>query len=363
VNSITRRHFLTLSATAAGSLALRPAQGAAEGPLPPLTEGVTFFLIGDTHYLANKEQPSELNAVSRAYTAGLIERLNQLPGSELPAVVGGGQLPEPSGLIHAGDLIDSGNTGGELHEAMIRTELGAWLADYGLNGSDGLLKFAVREVHGNHDSPEGTGLVIDKIRERNKTRAGLSGVSANGVHYSWDWGGVHFVNLGIVVGQVKTVDRPRHYPPLESLDFLTSDLAEKVGNSGRPVVLTHHVDVARYCGTIDDPAQAAKSEWDYADVQAYYEAIRNYRVAAVCYGHTHQRRVFGWDGKPPVNDGAPGGVPVFNTDNVSHFRMEDQAFFHFQITDREVIAREYATPNGWKSVAWTPQVWRFSLRG
>jgi len=359
---ITRRRFLTLTATAAGSLALRDLHAAEAGPLPPLTEGMTFFLIGDTHYLANREQPSELDAVSRAYTAGLIERLNQLPGSELPASIGGGTLPVPSGLIHAGDLIDSGNAGDELHRKMIETELSGWLADFGLNGGEGRLNFPVREVHGNHDAPGGTGPVIDKIRERNKTRAGLSGVCPNGLHYSWDWGGVHFVNLGIVVGQVKEVDRPRKYPPLESLDFLTSDLAEKVGNSGRPVVITHHVDVARYCTPIEDPEAAAKSEWEYADVHAYYEAIKNYRVAAVCYGHTHQRRVFGWDGKPPVKDGVPGGVTVFNTDNVSHFRMEDQAFFHFQITDREVIAREYGTPDGWKNVAWTPQVWRFPLR-
>src|SRR5689334_6411222 len=116
---ISRRRFLTLTATAAGSLVLRPLYAAEAGPLPPLTEGISFFLIGDTHYLANKDNPSELDAVSRAYTAGLIERLNQLPGSDLPEIIGGGKLPVPSGLIHAGDLIDSGNTGGELHEKMI----------------------------------------------------------------------------------------------------------------------------------------------------------------------------------------------------------------------------------------------------
>ena len=152
--------------------------------------------------------------------------------------------------------------------------------------------------------------------------------------------------------------RPRRYPPLESLDFLVSDLADKVGKSGRPVVITHHVDVARYCAP---PAAGATAEWDVADVRAYYETIRAYRIAAVCYGHTHTRRIFAWDGQPPVKDGTPGGIPVFNTDNVSHFRMEDQAFFHFQITEKEIIAREFASPDGWKTAAWTPQVWRFPL--
>ena len=74
--SLSRRRFLSLTATAAGSLALRRVDAAdPAAPLPPLTEGTTFFLIGDTHYLANKEKPAELDATSRAYTAGLIERL------------------------------------------------------------------------------------------------------------------------------------------------------------------------------------------------------------------------------------------------------------------------------------------------
>ena len=357
--SLSRRRFLALTATAAGSLALRRIDAAdPAAPLPPITDGMSFFLIGDTHYLANKDAPAELDPVSRAYTAGLIGWLNKLPASELPHSIGGGRLPAPSGLVHAGDLIDSGDKNSAPFDAMQKTELAAWLADFGLNGGDGKLLFPVREVHGNHDAPQGRGLVLDTIRERNKTRAGLAGVSANGLHYSWDWGGVHFVNLGIVVGEVPDVKRPRRYPPLASLDFLVSDLAEKVGRSGRPVVITHHVDVARYCAA---PAEGATTEWDFADVRAYYETIRTYRIAAVCYGHTHTRRVFAWDGQPPVKDGAPGGIPVFNTDNVSHFRMEDQAFFHFQITEKEIIAREFASPDGWKTAAWTPQVWRFAL--
>ena len=256
MSPITRRRFLQL--TAAGSLALRRIDAAdPAAPLPPLTEGTTFFLIGDTHYLANKDNPAELDAVSRAYTSGLIDWLNKLPASELPVSIGGGKLPVPSGLIHAGDLIDSGDKNSAPFDAMQKTELDAWTADFGLNGSDGKLKLQVREVHGNHDAPLGKGLVLEKIRERNKTRAGLAGVSANGLHYSWDWGGVHFVNLGIVVGEVKDVPRPRRYPPLGSLDFLVSDLADKVGKTGRPVVITHHVDVARYCAP---PAEGVKAE-------------------------------------------------------------------------------------------------------
>ena len=74
-------------------------------------------------------------------------------------------------------MIDTGDKNGGVHEAMQRTELDAWLADFGLNGGDGKLKFPVREVHGNHDAPQGRGIVVDAIRERNKTRAGLAAQS------------------------------------------------------------------------------------------------------------------------------------------------------------------------------------------
>jgi Calcineurin-like phosphoesterase len=359
---LTRRRFIALSGSVAGALTLQRLHAAGDvATLPAIEDGVSFFLVGDTHYLAKQKKPDELDSVSREYSSRLIEWLNRLPGSELIGSVGRGRLPAPSGLIHAGDLIDSGNATGGSFETMQQTEFKAWSADFGLNGGDGKLPFAVREVHGNHDAPNGYGLVLDGIRERNKTRAGVN-VASNGVHYSWDWGGVHFVNLGIVVGQTKEPARPRRYPPLESLEFLIGDLAERVGQSGRPVVITHHVDVARYCVPDDRPQRGAKNEWDFTDVQAYYEAIRRYRVAAILYGHTHERRIFAWDGRPPVGDGVAGGIPVFNTDNVSHFKWEEQAFLHFQITATEIVAREFSSPDGWKTGEWTPEVWRFPLK-
>jgi len=45
----------------------------------------------------------------------------------------------------------------------------------------------------------------------------------------------------------------------------------------------------RFPGTF---ATAAGMEWDLADVKGFYEAIRNYNIAAVLYGHTHARNVF-----------------------------------------------------------------------
>jgi predicted phosphodiesterase len=310
--------------------------------------------------VAEKSNPAQLDAASRDRNARLIGWLNRLPGSELPAAIGGGSLPAPRGVIHAGDLIDTGDKNGGPHEAMQRTEFAAFAADFGLNGGDGQLRLPVREVHGNHDSPRGEGFVMEQLRERTKARTGLANVSPNGVHYSWDWDGVHFINLGIVVGPAKTFEAPRRYAPLDSLGFLTSDLASQVGNSGRPVVITHHVDVARYCGP-GPSAPEARMEWRPEDCRAYFEALRGYRVAAILYGHTHARRVFPWDGTPPAATPPARGIAVFNTDNAAHFKSEEQAFLHLQVSANEAVAREFATTDGWNTGEWTPQVWRLPV--
>ena len=147
---------------------------------------VSFFFVSDTHFLANKADPTTLDEKSIATCRGLVDTLNKLPGTAIPADAGGGVVSKPRGVIHGGDLIDSGDKNGGPHPKMIETEWAGFVEEYGLNGTDGRLKFPVYEVHGNHDSPGGSGLPVRKIIERNKTRPGLKNVSENGLHYSWD---------------------------------------------------------------------------------------------------------------------------------------------------------------------------------
>jgi len=324
----------------------------------PKDEPVAFFLIGDTHILANKKEPAKLDDRSASLGAGLIGMLNKLAGTEIPKTAGGGQVVSPRGVIHAGDCID---TGDQSNVKMQETEWTAFANDFGLTGKDGKLKLPIYEVHGNHDSPRGDGLAVKKIIERNKIRPGVTNVSRNGLHYSWDWGNVHFVNLGIVVGQVEDVKRKRRYGPHGSLDFLVSDLKDKVGTSSRPVVITHHVDMLRYSQSLPvEDKKAEGMEWDPADVKGYYDALRGYNVAAILYGHTHARNVFRWDG---TTKGAETGIPVFNVSKSSHFASKQQAFFYIEIRGNNVIAREYQTKDGWETGSWTPQSWTATTVG
>jgi cytolysin (calcineurin-like family phosphatase) len=238
---------------------------------------------------------------------------------------------------------------------MQQTEWDAFTREFGLTGKDGRLKLPVYEVHGNHDSPRGDGLAVKQIIERNKTRPDVTNISKSGLHYSWDWGNVHFVNLGIVVGQVEAVKRKRRYDPLGSLEFLVSDLKTKVGTSGRPVVITHHVDLLRYTQPLPVGDKKAESmEWDPADVKGFYDALNGYNVAAILYGHTHARNVFRWDGSAKA---AKEGIPVFNVSKSSHYASKTQAFFYLEIGEKLVTAREYQTKDGWETGSWAPQKW------
>ena len=188
--SMNRRRFLQLSTSAAGLFALRPLF-AADDAGAPISKGASFLLASDTHYIANKEQPDAMDETSREINARLVEWLNKLPGTDIPAEAGGGEEDGVHGVIHSGDLIDSGDKTDAAHEAMQKTEWSAFASDWGLNGGDGKLRLPVREVWGNHDGPQGKGLVIDQLRERNTRRKDVN-VSANGMHFSWDWSGVHF---------------------------------------------------------------------------------------------------------------------------------------------------------------------------
>lgn len=349
MSSLSRREFLAASLASTGAIAGADLRGA------ETKRDVAFFLVGDTHYLADKETPEKLDVRSAETNARLIDQLNRLPGTAIPEAAGGGTVAAPRGLIHAGDLIDSGDKNGGIFPRMHQTEWAAYIADFGLTGKDGRLKFPVYEVHGNHDSPQGDGLAVKKIIERNKTRPGLVNVSRNGLHYSWDWGPVHCVNLGIVVGAVKEVARKRRYHPQDSLEFLIADLAEKVGKNGRPVILTHHIDIARHATLPDPEGPATSKEWDPCDVRGYHEAVKNYNVAAILFGHTHARDVYHWDGTAKKGK---EGVPVFNVDNSGHFGSKQQALFYFHLRDEEMTVREFATDDRWESAAWTPQNWK-----
>ena len=239
---------------------------------------VTFISTSDCHYKEAESKTSH-NALNRAS----IEAMNSVASLRWPESLGGDPIGRPRGVVVLGDVIDDGDRAMPGRN-FSREQYGLFLADFGLDGADGLLKYPVFEGWGNHDGPpegkEKNGFSFQaQLKQRNQLRKQkglISNLSDNGLHYSWDWDDVHFVQLNLY-----PADRQREgvryspvwHDPQLSLAFLKSDLAAKVGASGRPVVLMSH------CGFDTD-------WWKPADWEAAYEAARPYNVVLYLYGHS-----------------------------------------------------------------------------
>ena len=146
------------------------------------------------------------------------------------------------------------------------------------------LAYPTMECWGNHDGPpvgkEKSGFSMQaELIARNRLRkekGAIMNVSANGLHTSWDWDDVHFVQLGLYPADTQHAaikyNRVWH-DPQAALTFLREDLAAHVGKSRRPVVLMSH------CGFDTD-------WWHPEDWAAAYAVAKDYNIALYLYGHT-----------------------------------------------------------------------------
>ena len=234
---------------------------------------ITFIVTSDSHYKSHKD--IEINDRNRI----TIQRMNVIHTQNWPQQLGGGPIAKPTGVLALGDLVDDG-------DKPQATEL-QWkhfASQFGLDGTDGLLKYPVYEGWGNHDGPpigkERFGFSVQaqlKARNLKRKEAGrITNLAENGLHYSWDWGGVHFVQTNIYPADKQHVKIRYSLPwhdPQGALSFLKEDLNKQVGDTGRPVIIMSH------CGVDTD-------WWHPDDWAAMYQAIKPYNVIAYFYGHS-----------------------------------------------------------------------------
>jgi predicted phosphodiesterase len=255
-------------------------------PRPPAYE-ITLFITSDTHYGLS---PTVAEANGKT-----IDDINLLPGTAYPRDLGG-TVAVPRGVAVLGDLTNDG----------IAPEWQQFTADFGVNG-EGRLKYPAYELPGNHDGGEGQ-VVRQGIRERNKVRPGLTGVSANGINYSWDWGVAHFVSLGLFAGSAGDVIVSPWGRRLEgawrlpghSLEFLKEDLARNVGPSGRPVILFQHYGWDVW----------GLEWWSENERRALAAAIKSYNIIAIYWGHSHAVMRVDVDGIPTFCAGSAQADPL-----------------------------------------------------
>lgn len=289
-------HCLLLPALGAALLL-----GALARHSPALAAGrdVTFLSTSDCHYDAFENE--DRNQRDR----DTVREMNAIATQSWPEKLGGQRIQRPRGVAVLGDCIDDGDRmfHGKLQS---KPQYEHFLADFGLDGTDGLLKYPVFEGWGNHDGPpagkERFGFSFQaQLKKRNAVRLEkglIDHVSANGLHYSWDWDDVHLVQLNIYPADHQRQGvrySPVWHDPQGSLSFLKQDLAANVGKSGRPVVLMSH------CGFDTD-------WWTPADWKDLYDAVKSYNIVLYLYGHSGTGvRKWAPDGEAPkwscINDG------------------------------------------------------------
>jgi len=240
---------------------------------------ITFFVAADLHYGGTVK--------TREINRSMVEIMNSLPGQKFPVELGaGGTILTPRGVVVLGDILDEGGT------AEAEKFWQQYVEDFGLKG-DRLLAFPVYEGFGEHDGPS-SGLVRTNLRNRNRLRPGLRSISADGQHYSWDWGKVHFVMLNLYPGSVgedylsiwrRRLSGDARYPK-QSLEFLKEDLRRQVGNSGRPVVIFQHYGFDSW----------SEAWWTQKERNAFLQAIQPYNVIAIFWGHSHVPQSLIWNG-------------------------------------------------------------------
>lgn len=291
---------------------------------------LTFIVTSDSHYVTDDQ--SERNRSIRLS----IEEMNAIDRRTWPESLGGGAIAKPRAVFINGDIIDDGDKKDET-----ALQWGYFVRDFGLTGEDGLLKYPVFDGYGNHDGPpvgaEKHGFSMQaKLKERNLRRKELGWLKElcpKGLHYSFEFDGVHFVQVNIYPADTQHAkiryNRVWH-DPQGALTFLKSSLEKHAAAKDRPVVILSH------CGFDTD-------WWHPEDWSAFHSAVAPYPVATYFCGHTGTGIL---KYKP---EGSPGPeLPVVNTGQTA------KGFFVVRITgDRIRAAYRIREAAGWN--------WKFPM--
>ena len=100
---------------------------------------VTFISTSDSHFKAFESKGWN------EYNRETIEEINHVTEESWPEKLGGGKIDAPRGVVMLGDCIDDGDKvrSGKDYTA---EQFKAFVAHFGLDGTDGLLKFRVYET-------------------------------------------------------------------------------------------------------------------------------------------------------------------------------------------------------------------------
>ncbi len=288
---------------------------------PPAPRDVTFYVVADTH---NDPAP-EPQAFDERATARAVDAV--AASGQWPATIGGtatgfvgGKIAPPFGVVFAGDLTGWGTAPTEIPEFRHYYEMG--------NSSDSIHYPAYLGL-GNHDidTADRTDAVatayratywawIDSRHNGANAPVPAGNFDAASHAYSWDVGGVHFIQVHRFAGDAE-------YGLTSALPFLASDLAAHAAD-GRPVFIFHHYGM--------DAFGTNGQWWTDADRTAYRAALSGYNIAGIFTGHTHfAEDMYVWQGirvfqvnnaKAEINTGNNDGNGSFAVVRITDSRLD-----------------------------------------
>lgn len=248
-----------------------PSTTASARAQPSRALDVTFLVTSDAHFGFGGIE---------AIHEKMIPRMNGIAGTPYPAILGGGVVDAPRGLVITGDLTEWGK----------EEEWARFTAFY---GKDGPIRMPVFEMIGNHDGVASY-YVRDHVAERHDAGAGTTA----GRFYSWDFDALHLVALG-------------EAPDDEGLNFLARDLDPAHVSPDRPVLLFFHFP-------LEGPWSTGNWFGDGPFRDKLAKAIEHRKIIGIFHGHHHARGQYVWHGvdvyKPgPAKDGLPSFAVVHVT--------------------------------------------------
>jgi cytolysin (calcineurin-like family phosphatase) len=294
---------------ALGAAALLPVRGWPQAA----ALDATFVFTNDVHTCRmgdglspNCEQEGKTDANLLRHIAGI----NGVPNHDWPREIAGRPsglagagtpIAAPLGVVVGGDMTDDG--GGQVALPHEGSQLLQFSHRYQQGHGPDRVHFPVYAGLGNHDlDQDGHPPDVDWYRRELRDyvelnhrstvffKAPVPAASYDVItdSYSWDWGGLHLVQMHRFAGDTRK-------GAIDSLPWLEADLAAHAAG-GRPVILFQHYGWDAFSTevwdpdrrTFDDVGAGAPHWWSEAERDALAGAIAPYNVVAMFHGHQHE---------------------------------------------------------------------------
>ncbi|WP_395448097.1 metallophosphoesterase [Aminobacter sp. UC22_36] len=309
--AVVSRRWMLAQTLGVGFTALLPVRAARSAKWPKID--ATFLFAADIHAcrMASGLSPHcQAEGKTDENLRRHIAALNGVGAFAWPREIGGvasglasaGQrIDRPLGLVIGGDMTDDG--GGQVTQPHEGTQLLQFSQRYQEGNGPDRVHVPVYVGLGNHDlDQDGPPPHVDWYRREMRDYVEInhrpsvffkppvpaSNYDAPSDCYSWDWGGLHLVQMHRFAGDTSR-------GAVSALGWLKQDLKTFAGD-GRPVILFQHYGWDRFsierwdpdAHRFDDSGSGQPHWWSDDDRHALLEVIDGTNVIGVFHGHQHE---------------------------------------------------------------------------